>query len=42
MIAKALIAIGFLFLLVTVGPWVIETVSALIEAGQQVKDAVNP
>ena len=40
MIAKLLIAVGFLFLLVTAGPTVIEWVLALIQAGENVRNVI--
>lgn len=42
MISKILIAIGFLFLLVTVGPWVIDTVTALLQGAEDIKNSVRP
>lgn len=42
MIAKLLIAVGFLFLLVVAGPTIIEWVTALLQAGQTIKDSVKP
>lgn len=42
MIAKILIAVGFLFLLVTVGPWLIDLVMTVIQTGEQIKNGVNP
>lgn len=40
MIAKILILVGFLFLLVTVGPWVIDLINSLGEAGNNVKEII--
>lgn len=42
MVAKILIAVGFFFLLVWAGPTVIDIILRIGEAGQQVKDVVQP
>jgi hypothetical protein len=42
-VIKVLLAVtGFLFLLVVVGPFAIQLINDLLQAGQTVKDAVNP